>query len=152
MVMQLQKLDLSPSQIENVLMANRKGRQGRSRLSLHRKCCQYAESSTYCEINSSSEIDILGSDKETQPLEEDVNRESQLHTTASSQENPAASYESGDEWDIIDLAASQVKNLDKLEEAVMKVVQPFIKEEPESDEDVQYMGTLVSGRMKGFAV
>ena len=81
-----------------------------------------------------------------------MNRESQLHTTASSQENPAASYESGDEWDIIDLAASQVKNLDKLEEAVMKVVQPFIKEEPESDEDVQYMGTLVSGRMKGFAV
>ena len=68
MVTQLQKLDLSPSQMENVLMANRKGRQGKSRLSLHRKSRQYAESSTYCEINSSSENDILGSDKEMQPL------------------------------------------------------------------------------------
>ena len=136
--------------MENVLTANRKGRQGKSRLSLHRKSHQYAESSTYCEINSSSENDILGSDKETQALEEDMNRESQLHTTASSQENPAALYESGDEWDTIDLTASQVKNLDKLEEATMKVVQPFIKEEPEPDESVQYMGTLVSGSYEGI--
>ena len=33
MVRQLQKLDLSPSQMANVLMANRKGRKGKSRLS-----------------------------------------------------------------------------------------------------------------------
>ena len=38
-----------------------------------------------------------------------MNIESQLHTTASSQENSAVSYESGDEWDTIDLTASQVK-------------------------------------------
>ena len=149
-VRQLKKLDLSPSQMENVLTANRKGRQGKRRLSLHRKANQYAESSTYCEISSSSENDILGSDKETQPLEEDVNRESQLHTIASSQENPAASYESAGKWDTIDLTASQVKNLDKLEEATTKAVQPFIKEEPESDEDVQYLGTLVSGSYEGI--
>ena len=93
---------------------------------------------------------ILGSDEEMQPLEEDVNRESQLHTTASSQENPAALYESGGKWDTIDLTASQVKNLDKLEEATTKAVQPFIKEEPESDEDVQYLGTLVSGSYEGI--
>ena len=110
----------------------------------------HAESSTYCEINSSSENYILGSNKEMQLLEEDVNRESQLHTTASSQENPAASYKSGGEWDTIDLTASQVKHLDKLEEATTKAVQPFIKEEPEFGEDVQYLGTLVSGSYEGI--
>ena len=76
--------------------------------------------------------------------------ESKLHTTASSQENPAALYESGGEWDTIDLTTSQVKNLDKLEEATMKAFQAFIKEELESDEDVQYMGTLVSGSYEGI--
>ena len=76
--------------------------------------------------------------------------ESKLHTTAFSQENPAALYESDGEWDTIDLAMSQVKNLDKLEEAAMKAFQGFIKEEPESDKDVQYMGTLVSGLYEGI--
>ena len=76
--------------------------------------------------------------------------ESKLHTTASSQGNPATLCESGGEWDRIDLTASQVKNLDKLEEATMEAFQPFIKEEPESDEDVQYMGTLVSGSYEGI--
>ena len=76
--------------------------------------------------------------------------ESKLHTTASSQGNPATSCESGGEWDRIDLTASQVKNLDKLEEALTKAFQPFIKEEPESDKDVQYMGTLVSGSYEGI--
>ena len=32
----------------------------------------------------------------------------------------------------------------------MKAFQPLIKEEPESDEDVQYMGTLVSGSYEGI--
>ena len=150
MVRQLQKLDLSPSQMGHVLRANRKGRQGKSRLSLHRKAHQYAGSSTYCEIGSSSENDILGSDQETQPLEEDVYTESKLHTTASSQENPAASFESAGEWDTIDLTTSQVNSLDKLEEATTKAFQPFIKEELESDKDVQYMGTLVSGSYEGI--
>ena len=150
MVRQLQKLDLSPSQMEHVLRANRKGRQGKSRLSLHRKAHQYAGSSTYCEIGSSSENEILGSDQEMQPREEDVYTESKLHTTASSQENPAVSCESGGEWDTIDFTTSQVKTLDKLEEATTKAFQPFIKEEPESDEDVQYMGTLVSGSYEGI--
>ena len=85
-----------------------------------------------------------------QPREEDVYTESKLHTTASSQGNPATSCESGDEWETIDLTASPVKNLDKLEEATTKAFQPFIKEEPESDEDVQYMGTLVSGWYEGI--
>ena len=76
--------------------------------------------------------------------------ESKLHTTASSQGNPAMSCESGDEWDRIDLTMSQVKNLDKFEEAATKAFQPFIKEEPKSDEDVQYMGTLVSGMYEGI--
>ena len=76
--------------------------------------------------------------------------ESKLHTTASSQGNPATSCESGGEWEKIDLTTSQVKNLDELEEAATKAFQPFIKEEPESDEDVQYMGTLVSGSYEGI--
>ena len=59
MVRQLKTLDLS--QMEHVLRANRKGRQGKSRLSLHRKAYKYAQSSTYCEIGSSSENEILGS-------------------------------------------------------------------------------------------
>ena len=42
MVRQLTKFDLSPSQMEHVLRDNRKGRQGKSRLSLHRKTHQYA--------------------------------------------------------------------------------------------------------------
>ena len=42
MVRQLKTLDLSPSQMEHVLRANRKGRQGKSRLSLHKKAHQYA--------------------------------------------------------------------------------------------------------------
>ena len=75
---------------------------------------------------------------------EDVFTESKLHTTASSQGNPAMSCESGGEWDTIDLTTSQVKNLDKLEEAATKAFQP------ESDEDVQYMGTLVSGSYEGI--
>ena len=37
-----------------------------------------------------------------------------------------------------------------MEEAATKVVQPFIKEELESDEDVQYMGALVSGSYEGI--
>ena len=78
--------------------------------------------------------------------------ESKLHTTASSQGNPATSCESGGEWETINLTVSQVKNLDKLEEAAMKGFQPFIKEEPESDKDVQYMGTLVSGSYEGISV
>ena len=61
MVRQLKTLDLSPSQMEHVLRANRKGRQGKSRLSLHRKAHKYAQSSTYCEIHSSSENESLGS-------------------------------------------------------------------------------------------
>ena len=136
--------------MEHVLRANRKGRQGKSRLSLHRKAHQYAGSITYCEISSSSENDILGSDQETQPCEEDLYTESKLHTTASSEENPAASHESDDEWDTIDLTVSQVKNLDKLEEATTKAFQGFIKEELESDKDVQYMDTLVSGSYEGI--
>ena len=147
---QLQKLDLSPSQMEHVLRANRKGRQGKSRLSLHRKAHQCAGSSTYCEIGSSSENDILGSDQEMQPHEEDLYTERKLHTAASSGENPAASYESDGEWDTIDLTTSQVKNLDKLEEAATKAFQGFIKEGLESDEDVQYIDTLVSGLYEGI--
>ena len=42
MVRQLTKFDLSPSQMEHVLRAKRKGKQGKSRLSLHRKVHQYA--------------------------------------------------------------------------------------------------------------
>ena len=42
MVRQLKQLDLSPSQMEHVLRGNRKRRQGKSRLSLHRKAHQYA--------------------------------------------------------------------------------------------------------------
>ena len=76
--------------------------------------------------------------------------ESKLHTTASSQGNPGTSCESSGEWDRIDLTASQLKNPDKLEEATMKAFQPFIKEEPESDEDVQYKGTLISGSYEGI--
>ena len=105
---------------------------------------------TYCEIRSSSENEILGSNEDTQPHEEGVYTESKLHTTASSQGNCATSCESGGEWDRIDLTTSQVKNLDKLEEATMKAFQPFIKEEPESDEDVQYVGTSVSGMCEGI--
>ena len=85
-----------------------------------------------------------------QPHEEDVFTESKLHTTPSSQGNPATSCESGGEWDTIDLTVSQVKNLDKLEETATKAFQPFIKEELESDKDVQYMGTLVSGSYEGI--
>ena len=65
MVRQLKTLDLSPSQMEHVLRADRKGRQGKSRLSLHRKAHKYAQSRTYCEIGSSSENESLGIDKET---------------------------------------------------------------------------------------
>ena len=42
MVRQLKTLDPSPSQMKHVLRDNRKGRQGKSRLSLHRKTHQYA--------------------------------------------------------------------------------------------------------------
>ena len=150
MVRQLKTLDLSPSQMEHVLRANRKGRQGKSRLSLHRKAHKYAQSSTYCEISSSSENESLSSNKEMQPREEDVFTDSKLHTTASSQGNPAMSCESGGEWEKIDLTMSQVKNLDELEEATTKAFQSLIKEETESDEDVQYMGTLVSGLYEGI--
>ena len=76
--------------------------------------------------------------------------ESKLHTTESSQGNPAMSCESGGEWEKIDLTASQVKNIDELEEAATEAFLPFIKEEPKSDEDVQYMGTLVSGLYEGI--
>ena len=82
-----------------------------------------------------------------------MNSESQLHTAASLQEigkklDPAASYESGNEWDTIDLMDSQVKNLEKLE-AAMSVVQPLGKEEPQSDEDIQFIGEFISGSYEG---
>ena len=101
MVQQLQKLDLSPSQIENAPKANRKGR---NRLLLK---------SSYPEINMRSENDFIDSNKDStndtllalKLLQEDVKSESQLHTAASLQEtegklNPAALHESGDQWEI----------------------------------------------------
>ena len=91
MVGQLQKLDLSPSQMENVLKANRKGR---GKLSLKRKGCDAVGHSSYHEINMSSKNDFVDSDKDItnethlalQLVEEDVNSEIQLHTAASLQE------------------------------------------------------------------
>ena len=63
--------------------------------------------------------------------------------------NPAASYESGDEWDTIDLTDSWVKNLEKLEEGAMSVVQPLVKEEPQSDNDIQFISEFISGSYEG---
>ena len=57
-------------------------------------------------------------------------------------------YESGDKWDTIDLTDSQVKNLEKLE-ATISVVRPLVKEEPQSDDDIQFMGEFVSGSYEG---
>ena len=155
MVQQLQKLDLSPSQMENVLKANRKGRH---RLLLKRKAGDSVGHSSYPEINTSSKNDFIDSDKDStndtllalQLLKEDMNSQSQLHTAVSLQEterklNPAASYESGDEWKTINLTDCQVKTLEKLEEATMSVVKPLVKEEPQSDKDIQFMGEFVSG-------
>ena len=110
--------------MENVLKANRKVRH---RLLLKRKAHDSAGHCSYREINTSSENNFVDSDKDSiddtllalQLLEEDVNSESQLHTAASLQEtgkklNPAASYESGDEWETIDLTDSQVKKSRKI--------------------------------------
>ena len=159
MVQQLQKLDLSPSQMENGLKANRNGRH---RLSLKRKACDTVGHSSYREINTSSKNDFIDSDKDStndtllalQLLKEELNSESQLHTAASLQEterklNPAASHESGDVWETIHLTDSQVKNLENLEEATTSVVKPLVKEEPQSDEDIQFMGEFVSGSYEG---
>ena len=44
---------------------------------------------------------------------------------------------------------SQVKNLEKLEEATTSVVQPLVKEEPQSDDDIQFMGEFVIGSYDG---
>ena len=145
--------------MENVLKADRKGRR---RLSLKRKAHDSIGHSSYPEINTSSENDFVCSNKDStndtllalQLLQEDMNSEIQLHTAASLQEterklNPAASYESGDKWETIDLTDSQVKNLEKLEAAAMSVVKPLVKEEPQSDEDIQFMGELVSESYEG---
>ena len=48
-----------------------------------------------------------------------------------------------------DLTDSQVKHLEKLEEATMSVVKPLVKEEPQSDEDIQFMGEFISGSYEG---
>ena len=150
MVEQQQKLDLSPSQMENVLKANRKGRH---RLLLKRKARDSVGHSSYHVIDSDKDStnDTLLA---LQLLEEDVNSESQLYTAASLHEteeklNPAASYESGDKWETIDLTDSQVKNLEKLEETTTSVVKPMAKEEPQSDEDIQFIGEFISGSYEG---
>ena len=91
MVRQLQKLDLSPSQMENVLKANRKGK---DRFSLKKKVHVAVGHSSYQETNMSSKNDFVDSDKDItndtlvalQLLEEDMKSESQLHTAASLQE------------------------------------------------------------------
>ena len=36
-----------------------------------------------------------------------------------------------------------------MEEATTSVVQPLVKEEPQSDEDIQFMGEFVSGSYEG---
>ena len=156
MVGQLQKFDLSLSQLKNVLKANRKARRN---LSLKRKGHHALGHISYCEISISSENDFVDSDvdmsNEThlslQSVEEDVNSGSKLHTCASLQQtegklNTAALYEETDEeWEAIDLTDSQVKNLEKLEEDAMSVVQPLVKEEPQSDKDIQFIREFVSG-------
>ena len=91
MVGQLQKLDLSPSQLENVLKANRKIR---GKLSLKRKGHHALGHSTYHEINTSSENYFVDSNRDMsnethlslQSVEEDMNSESKLHAGASLQE------------------------------------------------------------------
>ena len=44
---------------------------------------------------------------------------------------------------------SQVKNLEKLEEVTTSVVQPSVKEEPRSDNDIQFIGEFISGSYEG---
>ena len=41
------------------------------------------------------------------------------------------------------------KNLEILEDATTSVVQPLIKEEPQSNEDIQFMGEFISGSYEG---
>ena len=160
MVRQLQKLDLSSYQLENVLKANRKTR---GKLSLKRKDCHALGHSSYHEISTSSENDFIDSDSDMsnetclsiQSVEEDVISGSKLHTCASLQEtegklNTAVSYEETDEeWEAIDLTDSQVKNLEKLEDDAISVVQPLVKEEPQSNKDIQFIGEFVSGSYEG---
>ena len=144
--------------MENVLKANRKGRS-----SLKRRGCDAVGHSSYNEISMSSENDFVDSDRDItnetrlalQLVEDDVNSESKLYTSASLQEtegklNPAVLFEESDEeWDTIDLTDSQVKNLENLEEAAMSVVQPLVKEEPQSNDDIQFMGEFVNGSYDG---
>ena len=154
MVGQLQKLDLSPSQLENVLKANRKAR---GKLSLKRKGHHALGDSSYCEISTSSKNDFVDSDTDMSnethlslQSVEDVNSGSKLHTCASLQGsegklNSAVLYEETDkEWEAIELTHSQVKSLEKLEDAI-SVVQPLVKEESQSDEDIQFISEFVSG-------
>ena len=90
MVGQLQKLDSSPSQMENVLKANRKAR---GKFLLKRKGHDAVGHSSYHEINMSSKNDFVDSDKDftnethlaLKLVEEDTNSENQLHTAASLQ-------------------------------------------------------------------
>ena len=160
MVGQLQKLDFSPSQLENVLKANRKVR---GKLSLKRKGHHDLGHSSYHKISMSSKNDFVDSDRvmsnETclslQLIEEDVNSGSKLHTCASLQEtedklNTAVSYEeTNEEWKAIDLTDSQVKNLEKLEEDATSVVQPLVIEEPQSNENIEFISEFVSGSYEG---
>ena len=145
-----------------MLKANRKAR---GKFSLKRKCHHALGHSSYREISMSSKNDFVDSDRgmsnETclslQLVEEDMNSESKLHTGASLQEtedklNTAALYEETDEeWEAIDLTNSQVKNLEKLEEAAMSVVQPLVKESLNLIGTYNSWVNLLVAHMKGLA-
>ena len=54
-----------------------------------------------------------------------------------------------DEWESIDVTDSQVKCIGKLEESANSSMEPVVKKEPASDDDIQFMGEFVKGSYNG---
>ena len=154
---QLDELGLTEEQKSFVMQANR-----RAHLSLKRKAAE-APPASYREMSSSKE-DLVPDDSSS-VVQIDISNETEsrllqgntggnsgqellvgVNEEANSQceiDNSKACEE--DAWDV-DLTSSQVKCVEKLEQSV---VEPVVKKEPESDDDIQFIRAFIEGSYNG---
>ena len=157
---QLDKIGLTESQKFFVIQANRRGC-----LSLKWKAAM--EMKTSYHEGSISEEELLHDDSSV--LAVDISDEMENHLqgdtacnsrpdvllgsvhedVSSEHQIPTSRPCEDDEWDSIDLTDSQVKCLDKLEESADSSVEPVVKKEPVSDDDIQFIGEFVKGSYYG---
>ena len=158
---QLDKLGLTESQKFVVIQANRRGHLSLKQKAAKERKTSYHEGSTseedfLCDDSSVLAVDI-SDEMENRLLQGDTACNSSpdvllgsVHEDVSSEcQIPTSTPCEDDEWDSIDLTESQVICLDKLEESADSSVEPVVKKEAVSDDDIQFIREFVKRSYNG---